>query len=256
MDTRLSIRASSAAAWMARLSWRVLSGSIGSSPGNSQPPGSILPCACATRHHAQLLQKRRRQQRVAILAPLAALLDAQHHALAVDVADLQRTDLAGAQSGAIGHGQRRAVLDVRRRGDQPRHLLGTEHDGQPSGRAHRLDLGHQLAVAEGDVEEELESAQRPVDRRRRGAVVDHIQREAAQILRRGRVGRSPQWERAGIGREGRWAPLVSSFTLSDTCATGERTRWTLPLGEGSLCYRNRQVRSAELILGAHARRGV
>jgi len=39
---------------------------------------------------------------VAILAALA-LLDAQGHALTVDVADLQGDHLAGAQSGAIGH---------------------------------------------------------------------------------------------------------------------------------------------------------
>jgi len=41
MDTRLSMCAASAAAWMARFSGRVLSGSMGSSPGKSHPPSSI-----------------------------------------------------------------------------------------------------------------------------------------------------------------------------------------------------------------------
>ena len=97
IDTRLSICAASAAAWMARLSWRVVSGSIGLRPGNSHPPGSILPCGMGDAPpRAQPLQQHRREHGVAILAALA-LLDAQRHALAVDVADLQRDDLAGAQ---------------------------------------------------------------------------------------------------------------------------------------------------------------
>ncbi len=50
---------------------------------------------------AQALQQHRREHGVAILAALA-LLDAQRHALAVDVADLQADHLAGAQARAIG----------------------------------------------------------------------------------------------------------------------------------------------------------
>lgn len=50
----------------------------------------------------QLLEQHRREHGVAILAALA-LLDAQRHALAVDVADLQRDDLACTQPRTIGH---------------------------------------------------------------------------------------------------------------------------------------------------------
>ena len=53
IDTRLSMCAAAAAAWMARLSCRVVSGSIGFNPGKSHPPGRILPCAWPTRHHAR-----------------------------------------------------------------------------------------------------------------------------------------------------------------------------------------------------------
>jgi adenylosuccinate lyase len=49
----------------------------------------------------QTFEHQRREHRVAILLPLAAL-DAQRHALAVDVTHLQRNHLAGAQSCAVG----------------------------------------------------------------------------------------------------------------------------------------------------------
>src|SRR3982074_2810408 len=96
--------AASAAAWMARLSCRVLSGSTGSRPGNSQPPSSIRPCACATRHappDTQAFKQHRREHGVTILAALA-LFNAQGHALAVDIADLQRHHFTGAQAGTVG----------------------------------------------------------------------------------------------------------------------------------------------------------
>ena len=47
----------------------------------------------------------------------------KRHALAVDVTDLQRHHLAGAQSGAVGDRQRRLVLQVSGSGDQARDLL-------------------------------------------------------------------------------------------------------------------------------------
>src|SRR5215472_11742653 len=52
-DTRFLIPAASAAAWTARLSWRVDSGSIGLRPGNSQPRGSSTPSRRPSRHHAR-----------------------------------------------------------------------------------------------------------------------------------------------------------------------------------------------------------
>ena len=49
-DTRFLIPAASAAAWTARLSWRVESGSTGLRPGNSQPRGSRTPRRRPCRH--------------------------------------------------------------------------------------------------------------------------------------------------------------------------------------------------------------
>ena len=68
---------------------------------------------------AQPLEQHRREHGVAILVALA-LLDAQGHALAVDVTDLQRDHFAGAKSGAVGDRERRLVLEVPGRFDQAR----------------------------------------------------------------------------------------------------------------------------------------
>src|SRR4029077_1911345 len=50
-----------------------------------------------------------RQHCMAVLAALAAL-DAQQHALGIDIADLERDNLRGAQPGAVGGGEHRLVL--------------------------------------------------------------------------------------------------------------------------------------------------
>src|ERR1700738_1277193 len=117
MDTRLSMCAASAAAWMARVSCRVLSGALGSKPGNSPPAfGRATLRVGHAPPDAQALEQDRRKHCVAVAAALA-LLDAQGHALAVDVADLQRHHFAGAQAGAVGDRQRRLVLQVAGGGD-------------------------------------------------------------------------------------------------------------------------------------------
>jgi hypothetical protein len=88
IETRSSISAMLAAAQMARLSWRTVNGCMGSSPREQPPVGQDLPLGVSgTPPGAQPLQQQRREHRVAILAALARL-DAQRHALAVDVGDL------------------------------------------------------------------------------------------------------------------------------------------------------------------------
>src|ERR1051326_5770076 len=89
-ETRLSISAIWAAAWQARLSWRVVIGCAGSRPGNSQPCGRAAS-------RTQEVEQVWREHHVAVLAALA-LLHADKHPLAVDVADLERDDFVGAQS--------------------------------------------------------------------------------------------------------------------------------------------------------------
>ena len=58
------------------------------------------------------------------------MLDAQHHALAVDIRDFERDHFGNAQAGAIGDAERGLVLDARRRIPQARDLLWAEDDRQ------------------------------------------------------------------------------------------------------------------------------
>ena len=116
------------------------------------------------------------------------LLDAQRHPLTVDVTDLQRHHFARTQSGAIGHRQRRLMLQVVRRRDQAGSLLPTQDHRQLVRNLHRGHLGHQLALIERDLEEELQPRDRGIERHRRGAVIDQVQLVAAQILDRSGVG--------------------------------------------------------------------
>src|ERR1700674_3598952 len=82
--TRLLIAAMSAAARQARVSWRVVIGLTAGRPGNSQPWGRAMQY-----HSRKSLSRTWDSIARAILAAFA-LLDAQHHALRVDVGYLQR----------------------------------------------------------------------------------------------------------------------------------------------------------------------
>ncbi|MCY1301453.1 hypothetical protein D9M68_735600 [compost metagenome] len=76
---------------------------------------------------AQDLQQSRRKHDVAVGMPLA-LLDAQHHALTVDVADLQAGRFRDPQAGGVGRHQDRAVLDATDGFKEARHFIRTEND--------------------------------------------------------------------------------------------------------------------------------
>jgi len=140
---------------------------------------------------AQPFQHQRRQDRVPILASLG-LLDAQRHACTVDVARLQRNDLAGAQAGAIRQRQCRLVLQAAGGCNQARHFIAAEHDRQPLLHPHLPDPGHHRRPIQRDLEQEPERRERRVERDRRHTRLDKVQLEAPQILGRGRVGRAAQ----------------------------------------------------------------
>src|SRR6202049_4405748 len=125
--TRLGISGICAAAWQARVSWRVDIGLTGSRPGNSQASTSSALRPSDPVPVAQKVEQHRGEHRLAILAALA-LLDAQHHPLRVDIGDLERNDLGDTQSGAIGDAQRRLVFDARRRLQKARNLLGAQNN--------------------------------------------------------------------------------------------------------------------------------
>src|SRR5207237_2665487 len=83
-----------------------------------------------------------------------ALLDANDHAGAVNVRDLERDDLRGAQSRPIGNAQRRLVLEARRRIQQTRHLLRAQHDRQPPPPPDQRPVGHRVRPAPRHHEQE------------------------------------------------------------------------------------------------------
>ena len=102
------------------------------------------------------------------IATALALLDPEHHALAIDVADFQLARFAAAQAGAVEGQQQRAVIEILRARDQALDLVGTEHDRQaepllrirqvlahvaplqdmPAEKAERTDLGDHGAHGE------------------------------------------------------------------------------------------------------------
>jgi len=78
------------------------------------------------------LQELRRQHRVAVLAAFP-LFDADQHARAVDIVDLEGCHLRHAKACAIGGAERRLVLQPRRRREQPSGLLDAQHGRELAG---------------------------------------------------------------------------------------------------------------------------
>lgn len=77
-----------------------------------------------------------------------AVTDLNHHALAVDVGDLQAHRLRGAQSRGIGGRQRHARLQRRHRFEKPRDLIGAQDRRQL---ARRARIGNPLGEARSSV---------------------------------------------------------------------------------------------------------
>src|SRR5687768_445351 len=73
-------------------------------------------------------QERGTERDLAIAAALA-LIDPEHHPLAIDVAHLQMAYLTATQAGTIEREEQRAVIEVFRARDEPLHLIGAEDDG-------------------------------------------------------------------------------------------------------------------------------
>src|SRR5262245_6114425 len=82
-------------------------------------------------HPLVVLAKRREeggtQGNLAIAAALA-LLDAQHHALTIDVTDSELACFGATQAGTIKRQEQRAVIEILRPRDETLDLVGTEDD--------------------------------------------------------------------------------------------------------------------------------
>jgi hypothetical protein len=149
---------------------------------------------------AQQVEQMGGEHDVAVLASLA-LLNADQHPLAVDVADLQAGGLGGAQPGAVGDAQRRPILQPGGRPQQPRHLVRAQHHRQPLRLAKERHLLDHLAPAERHLVEEPQGRDGGVDAGDRRAAGRQVKVPAAQILGAG-PGRQ-RAEEVGEGLDGR-----------------------------------------------------
>ncbi len=132
-------------------------------------------------------QQQRRQQGMAVFLAFPAF-NAQEHALAVNVTDLKPNHLAGTQPGSVGNGQRRLVLQARRRQDQARHFGTTQHHRQGARHIHWLHLGHQFRPVQRHIKEELQPRNGRIEHVRRGALVNQVQLESPKVFNTGGVG--------------------------------------------------------------------
>ena len=72
----------------------------------------------------------------------------------------------------IGDRERRLMLQVAgRRKQAGSDLVSTQHHRQGAASPHRIHLGHQLALIERDLEEELQPRGRSIERHRRSAEI-------------------------------------------------------------------------------------
>src|SRR5829696_6954470 len=139
----------------------------------------------------QELEELRREQRKAIPSSLA-LLDPEQHAPGIDVADLERYDLGHAQARAKGSAQGSLVLRPRRRLQDAHDLFEAQDDGDLARLGdERQRFGHGGPVHR-DGEEEPQGRDRAVDGWRADAGLGPVQLVEAQLLGRGRIGRSAE----------------------------------------------------------------
>src|SRR5262249_47433634 len=158
------------------------------------------PGPCCLPPGAQQFEQMRRQHHVAVFVALAllhtdehalavdALLHTDEHALAVDVADLERNHFASPQARPIGYAQRRLVLEPRRRIEQPRYLLWTEHHRQLARRTDERRVLDDVGSPERDPEKEPQRRHRVIENRRLRTVLGKMQLKAPHLLWARRVG--------------------------------------------------------------------
>src|SRR5215467_13813489 len=146
---------------------------------------SLRPCCPPP--GAQQFEQMRREHHVAVFVALA-LLHTDEHALAVDVADLERNHFGSPQARPIGHAQRRLVLEPRRRIEQPRYLLWTEHHRQLARLTDERRVLDDIVSLERDPEKEPQRRHSVIENRRLRAVLGKMQLKAPNLLRARRVG--------------------------------------------------------------------
>ena len=96
-----------------------------------------------------------------------ALMDMNDHTFAVDIGDLQVTQLGSSQPGCIQRHQHRAMHQVPSRINQPRDLFRTEYSRQLPGALGKRNLIEQVRAPKSLDEEKPQSRTTTLDRARR-----------------------------------------------------------------------------------------
>src|SRR6202022_1698822 len=131
---------------------------------------------------------------MAILADFA-LLHAEHHAGGINVADLQRDDLHGAQTGAVGNAERRLVLGPGCGLQEAQHLFGRKHAWQLARLVDEYDMWWRLRPVERHFEEEPERGHGRGDSRWLRTALGQMQLDRAQLSRGRGVGGTSEYTR-------------------------------------------------------------
>jgi hypothetical protein len=157
-------------------------------PGEQPAPVEPIPLVVGVPPPGpQALEQHRGEHGIAILATLA-LFDAQRHAGAVDVADLEGHHFAGAQPGTIGHRQDRLVLRCSGRRDQACDFLAAQYHRQLARLAHRAHPGQCLRAIQRHAKEEPQGGDRGIQHDMGGTGLDQVQLIAAQVFGCCRIG--------------------------------------------------------------------
>jgi hypothetical protein len=141
--------------------------------------------------HAQDAEQRLGEHGVALLVPLA-MLDPHHHAAAVDVADLQRSDFGHPQTRGIGRGQRHARLQARYRFQKPYDLVGAQHRRQLARLAGVGDPLGDRRLAERHPVKEAQRAHDKIERSPRNPFRREVDLIGAHILQSEAIGRAAE----------------------------------------------------------------
>jgi len=110
------------------------------------------------------------------------MFDPHHHALVVNIADLQRRDFGNPQSRCIGRRQRDARLQARNRLQEPHDFVGAEHHGKLARFAGVSDPIRDRRSAEPHAVQEAQGADDLVQRRPRDALRSQMHLIGPNIL--------------------------------------------------------------------------
>ena len=120
------------------------------------------------------------------------MLDPNDLLRAVDMLDLQPHDLAGAQAAAIAEAEQHAGLEATGDGQKAPRLILAHYQRDLLWLTDVIDLGGQVQSPQRHAQQELQPCHDAVTSANAYTSLGQVQLETADVIRRGRVGRSLQ----------------------------------------------------------------